>query len=332
MRRTAARLLHILPGAVALASMVTLAVVPEDVAAAPPAPAPYVVAIDAGHGGSPDNTRPDQLFDPGSISVNGVAEKDLTLDVARRVQKRLRADEVRVVMTRNSDQYVGIPERMSAAAAGGAQLFVSVHFNFFQDPRIGGSVILYPRESDRAFAQLMSDSLKQGLTPFSVSDGGLMLRENLWAHAPMPAITVESAYLTNRREAVLLSTDRFKDGIALAITSGIEAQLPGIAARKAEIVKYRLASARAAATTPRAAAVKAPVRPPLPVTQVIMVAALGYLVFRFRRLLIPAIAFGVALFTILGAMARGRNTELRTRRGVRRRRSRAPIWSEARTW
>lgn len=312
--------------------MVTLAVVPEDVAAAPPAPAPYVVAIDAGHGGSPDDSRPDQLFDPGSIAVNGVAEKDLTLDVARRVQKRLRADEVRVVMTRTSDQYVGIPERMSAAVAGGARLFVSIHFNFFQDPRVGGSVILYPRDSDRSFAQLMSDSLKQRLTPFSVSDGGLMLRENLWAHAPMPAITVESAYLTNRREAVLLTTDRFKDGIASAITSGIEAQLPGIAARKTEIVKYRLATARAGMAAQPVVVVRAPGMPGLPIVQVAVLAVLGYLVVRFRRLLIPAIAFGMALVTILGARARGRDTELRTRRGVRRRRSRAPIWSEARTW
>lgn len=309
--------------------MVTLAAVPQGAAAAAAPPTPFIVAIDPGHGGSPDDSRPDQLFDPGSISINGMAEKDLTLDVATRVQKRLRADEVKVVMTRTSDQYVGIPERMTAASAAGAQLFISIHFNFFQDPRVGGSVILYPRESDRPFAQLMSNALARELTPFNVTDGGLTLRDNLWAHAPMPAITVESAYLTNKKEAGLLTTERFKNAIAAAVTSGIESQVPGVQARKAEIVKYRLATARAAAAAHKVAVVRGPSLPHLPLVQVTLLLAAGLLLVRFRRGLIPVIAFGMAIVTVLQARARGRQPEWRTRRGVRRRRSRAPIWSEA---
>lgn len=313
--------------------MVILAAVPQPVAAAAPAPVPYVVAIDPGHGGSPDNSHPDQLFDPGSISVNGRAEKDLTLDVSRRIQARLQADEVKVVMSRTSDQYVAIPDRMTTASNAGAQLFVSVHFNFFPDPGVSGSVILYPRDSDKAFAQLMSDTLARKLAAFNVKDGGLMLRDNLWARAPMPAITVESAYLTNRREAQLLTTDRFKDAIAGAITAGIEAQVPGIQTRKTEIVNYRLASAKAAsaaAAARRVGVVKAPLVPRLPFVQVALLLAAGYLMVRFRRTLIPVIAFGVALGTVLRARASGRQPEWRTRRGIRRRRSRAPIWTDVR--
>ena len=313
--------------------MAIFAVMPQPVAAASPAPLPYVVAIDPGHGGSPDNSHPDQLFDPGSISVNGMAEKDLTLDVSRRIQTRLQADEVQVVMSRTGDQYVGIPDRMVTASNAGAQLFVSVHFNFFPDPEVNGSVILYPRDSDRAFAQLMSDTLARKLRAFNVKDGGLVLRDNLWARAPMPAITVESAYLTNRREARLLTTDRFKDAIAGAITSGIEAQVPGIQARKTEIVNYRHASAKAAeagAAARRAGVVKIPPVPPLPFVQVSLLVAAGYLLVRFRRRLIPVIAFGIALGAVLGARAAGRQPEWRTRRGIRRRRSRAPIWTDVR--
>ena len=312
--------------------MVGLAAAPAFAQAPAPAaaaPVPYIVAIDPGHGGSPDNSAPSKLFDPGSISVNGMAEKDLTLDVSKRIQKRLQADEVKVVMTRSTDQYLGIPDRMTAAANAGAQLFVSVHFNFFQDPTVHGSLILYPRDSDKAFAQLMSDTLSRQLASFNIADDGLMLRDNLWAHAPMPAITVESAYLTNRTEAQLLATDRFKDAIAGGITAGIEAQVPGIQARKAEIVKYRAAAARAAAAH-KVALVKAPVLPTFPVAQVALLLAMAFMLVRFRRALIPVIAFGMAVTTVLGARARGRQPEWRTRRGVRRRRSRAPIWSEAR--
>ena len=309
--------------------MVALAVAPEYAQAAAPAPVPYIVAIDPGHGGSPDNSDPSKLFDPGSISINGMAEKDLTLDVSKRIQKRLQADEVKVVMTRASDQYLGIPERMTAAANAGAQLFVSVHFNFFQDPTVHGSLVLYPRDADKPFAQLMSDTLGKQLASFNIANDGLMLRDNLWAHAPMPAITVESAYLTNRTEAQLLATDRFKDAIAAGITAGIEAQVPGIQPRKTEIVKYRAAALRAA-TVHKVAAVQAPALPSLPVVPVAVLLATGYLVVRFRRALIPVIAFGMAVTTVLASRARGRQPEWRTRRVVRRRRSRAPIWSEAR--
>jgi N-acetylmuramoyl-L-alanine amidase len=330
MRRTAARLLYILPSAVALSSMATFAAVSTGAQAAAPAPAPFVVAIDPGHGGSPDNAHPDRLFDPGSISVNGMAEKDLTLDVSRRIQAKLAADEVKVVMTRTTDHYVGIPDRMSTAGAAGAQLFISVHFNFFQDPRVGGSVILYPRDSDKAFAQLMSDSLGKSLALYGISNGGLMLRDNLWAHAPMPAITVESAYLTNPREARLLATDKFKEALATGITSGIEAQLPGVQTRKTEIINFRAALAARAASAHKLSLVKAPTLPHFPVVQVALLLAVAYLVLRFRRGLIPVIAFGMAIGTVLLARAGGRKPELRTRRGVRRRRSRAPIWSDPR--
>ncbi|MEA2683775.1 MAG: N-acetylmuramoyl-L-alanine amidase [Chloroflexota bacterium] len=337
---TAARLLNILPSAVIVGSMVTAFGVPAtaSAAAAPAAPVPYIVAIDAGHGGSPDNGHPDQLFDPGSVAGNGLIEKDLTLDVARRLKARLEAEHVRVVMTRSGDQFVSIESRMAAATQAGANLFVSIHFNFFQDPTVGGSVILYPHASDKPFAQLMSDSLATRLGRYGIGNGGVMERSTLWSHAPMPAVTVEAAYLTNKNEAEQLTRDGVRDAIASGVLSGVEAQAPQIQTLKAQIVKYQKAeAARAAAASAAAAAAKSSPSLPgpslprgLPVMQLLVVAAMGYLLVRYRRATIPVLAFAVAVGQVAHARAGGRQPQFRTRRGVRRRRSRAPLWGGVR--
>lgn len=88
-------------------------------ASADPQPA-FTVVIDAGHGGS-------NLGAAGSL--DGVFEKKLTLAVARLVRKRLERDGVSVVLTRDSDVYLTLGERVRRANAASADLFVSLHAN-----------------------------------------------------------------------------------------------------------------------------------------------------------------------------------------------------------
>ena len=77
------------------------------------------IAVDAGHGGR----------DTGAIGPKGLREKDATLTIARKVAKRLKALGFKVVMTRDSDAYVGLSTRTRIANEAGADLFVSVHCN-----------------------------------------------------------------------------------------------------------------------------------------------------------------------------------------------------------
>lgn len=79
------------------------------------------IVIDAGHGG----------HDTGTISPNGLREKDLTLDVARRLRSYIKRSypEIEVVMTRDSDSYVALEQRTAIANARRADLFISVHAN-----------------------------------------------------------------------------------------------------------------------------------------------------------------------------------------------------------
>lgn len=77
------------------------------------------VALDPGHGG----------YDPGAKGPSGVQEKDVTLDIARRVAEALSQDNIQSLVTRDSDRHVTLEERTARANAFNADLFVSIHCN-----------------------------------------------------------------------------------------------------------------------------------------------------------------------------------------------------------
>lgn len=91
-----------------------------------------VVAIDAGHGGR----------DPGAVGSRKTREKDITLLVAKKLQKRLeRQKGVRVIMIRNKDTYVGLRERTKRARRQHADLFISLHADAFPRRDARGSSV-----------------------------------------------------------------------------------------------------------------------------------------------------------------------------------------------
>src|SRR5688572_25875304 len=78
------------------------------------------VVLDPGHGGS--NTGAAGV-------VEGLYEKRLTMALARAVARRLEAEGVHVVLTRQDDRYMSLRERARAANSAGAAIFVSLHAN-----------------------------------------------------------------------------------------------------------------------------------------------------------------------------------------------------------
>ena len=77
------------------------------------------VILDPGHGGK----------DPGAVSKRGTREKDIVLDIARRVKKQLEQRGIKVRMTRNKDIFISLQERTEIACRSKADLFVSIHAN-----------------------------------------------------------------------------------------------------------------------------------------------------------------------------------------------------------
>jgi N-acetylmuramoyl-L-alanine amidase len=323
MGHRASRLLHVFASATVAATLAAIsAPLPAALAATPGPPAPYVVTLDPGHGGSADNNHPELLFDPGVEAVNGLVEKDLTLDIAKRVRDRLRRLGVQVVMTRDRDQYVDITPRIEAANSHNANLFVSIHLNYFgDDPDVGGSLVLYPNAASEAFATAMAATLGKQLGPIGIPSDGAQLRDNLWTTAQMPAVTVECAYLSNLGEATMLRKSSALDAIATAIVKGMQAQDPELTRRSAEIAAY--ARAHHLQTVP-VSLIASPGHNLLTPWAVLVVA--GALMVAFRRRLIPVMALMLALVGLALGRFKPDEPEWRTRSGVRRRRSRAKLW------
>src|SRR3984885_10307093 len=91
-----------------------------------------IIAIDAGHGGE----------DPGAIGMRGTREKDVTLAIARALQRSVDAEPgMRAVLTRDGDYFVPLRDRMRRARAQQADLFVSIHADSIRDRAVDGSSV-----------------------------------------------------------------------------------------------------------------------------------------------------------------------------------------------
>src|SRR6266516_2972456 len=101
-----------------------------------------IIVIDAGHGG----------FDRGGIPRQRIAEKDMTLDVALRLRKKLLAAGYRVVMTRDSDVFVPLPGRVAIANFNRNAIFICIHFNSATRTQANGVETYYYRRDAMALA------------------------------------------------------------------------------------------------------------------------------------------------------------------------------------
>lgn len=232
MRHRATLLLHVLlsaPVAVLVAASPALSAHAQGpsarmASATGPGPRPYIVVLDAGHGGSPDNAHPEVSYDSGAVATNGLLEKDLTLDMVRRVTPLLQAQGVEVVLTRDTDVNLDITARMQKALDVGADLFLSIHFNGWTDPNAAGSLVLYPKDFCQQFATTMARAMTARLGTYGVMPDGLQFRPEMFQQAAMPTATLEPLFLTNPAEAALIARTDVRDALAHAVVDGIDTQ------------------------------------------------------------------------------------------------------------
>ena len=112
----------------------TVAVQPASVPAPPREGALPIVVLDAGHGG----------VDTGALGASGTLEKDIVFEFARALAARLEAGkQVRVLMTRDSDMFVALGERVRRARAAGAALFISIHADTLTEDRSVSGATVY---------------------------------------------------------------------------------------------------------------------------------------------------------------------------------------------
>ncbi|MFA7479207.1 MAG: N-acetylmuramoyl-L-alanine amidase [Vulcanimicrobiota bacterium] len=178
------------------------------------------VCIDAGHGGS----------DPGALNRSvGINEKTVTLDISLKLAAYLKAQGWNVIMTRTSDRDVSwagssakqeLGARARMANEHGADLFVSIHANASVNSDVQGSSIHWFKSSDYRLAQLMESGVMDATG--RKNRGLVKNRFYVLAHTEMPAVLIETAFLTNSTEGRLLADPAYRDKIARGIASGLQ--------------------------------------------------------------------------------------------------------------
>ena len=101
------------------------------------------IVIDAGHGGK----------DPGAVGYRGTKEKDIALDVAKRLEKKLSKNmNVKIIMTRDEDVFLRLSERTKIANESNGNLFISIHTNAAEDRRASGfeTFLIGPNKNEAA--------------------------------------------------------------------------------------------------------------------------------------------------------------------------------------
>ncbi len=130
------------------------------------------IVIDAGHGGR----------DPGALGRDGIQEKDITLDIARRLKKRLeRHSGYRVLLTRDEDRTMLLRDRIDFANQREADLFVSLHINWLPVDSIAPIETYYygPNSDPRSLRLAQRENRNSGYTVAEFNDLTERLRVDL---------------------------------------------------------------------------------------------------------------------------------------------------------
>jgi len=215
----------------------------------------HAIVIDAGHGGK----------DQGTMAPSGMNEKEIVLDIAKRLRVLLEGSGIKVIMTRDTDQFITLPQRTQIAAQSGADLFISIHVNSNQDKAIHGLLVYYIETiekrylteaqrkinehiftqrlnpvASRTLQTIVADMMEALKTAQSQKLAKMIVREArqegrlnvrgdgmrfchfyVVRNTLVPAVLVETGFLSNRQERAKLVSPDHRQKIAEIIARGV---------------------------------------------------------------------------------------------------------------
>lgn len=177
-----------------------------------------LIVLDSGHGG----------FDPGKIGINGALEKEVNLNIAKKVELYLKKQGYTVIMTRENDDGLAdskvedLKARVSLINDKKPLIAVSIHQNSYSQESIHGSQVFYYTHSKSG--EKAAKILQEAMLDVD-SDNSRQAKENdtyyLLKKTKIPTVIVECGFLSNQKEADLLITEEYQEKMAAAVAKGI---------------------------------------------------------------------------------------------------------------
>lgn len=186
------------------------------------------ILIDPGHGG----------IDGGAVSKRGTIEKNINLEISRKLKKQLEQKGIEVILTREIDMGLysdvgrirdkkneDLRNRCEMKGKVNPSVFISIHLNMFQQSQYHGAQVWYGREGEDAIlAHIIQQNLIRDLDRTNnrkekCAKGAYKL---LRCHENIPSILIECGFLSNANEEEQLKSDEYQDKIAKSIADSLE--------------------------------------------------------------------------------------------------------------
>lgn len=189
-----------------------------------------VVVVDAGHGGR----------DPGKVGVDGCLEKDLNLEIAKKVQAILEQQDIKVIMIRDTDKGLyeeqtsnkkvqDMKNRCALINETEPDCVVSIHQNSYHEEYVSGAQVFY--YSSSAEGKALAEALQSELISYADPENHRQAKANdsyyLLKKTEAPIAIVECGFLSNWEEAAKLQDDGYQSRVAWAVSMGILTYLNG---------------------------------------------------------------------------------------------------------
>ena len=189
-----------------------------------------VVVVDAGHGGR----------DPGKVGVDGCLEKDLNLEIAKKVQAILEQQDIKVIMIRDTDKCLyeeqtsnkkvqDMKNRCALINETEPDCVVSIHQNSYHEEYVSGAQVFY--YSSSAEGKALAEALQSELISYADPENHRQAKANdsyyLRKKTEAPIAIVECGFLSNWKEAAKLQDDGYQSRVAWAVSMGILTYLNG---------------------------------------------------------------------------------------------------------
>lgn len=167
------------------------------------------IVIDPGHGGE----------DPGAIANNGTYEKNLALDTAYILQRKLENAGANVIMTRLDDSYISLNNRVVASETYGADAFISLHYDSNDNSRANGTTTYYYSNQEKQLA----DTINYYMDSYGALENNGTKRGNYYVLRAnsRPSLLLELGFMSNSHDLSQIQSSTYHATIADAIYLGL---------------------------------------------------------------------------------------------------------------